>query len=73
VSAKSHSVDVGAEGSSRPSENLLSEGLGFDTLDPLRQEAISATDRSSNAALAASFNLEGSVRSRGREEPRALA
>jgi hypothetical protein len=32
--------------------------LGFDTLDPLRQEAISATDRSSNAALAASFNPE---------------
>jgi hypothetical protein len=36
--------------------NLLSEGLGFDTLDPLRQEAISATGRSSNAAPAASFN-----------------
>jgi hypothetical protein len=32
--------------------------MGFDTLDPPRQEAISATDRSSNAALAASFNPE---------------
>jgi hypothetical protein len=36
--------------------NLLSEDLGFDTLDPLRQEAIYATGHSSNAAPAASFN-----------------